>query len=113
MLEFHTQQIAPISENHYGFVKGRSIVQANSATVKKIQRNKEDQQYTAMIALGTKEAFGSVVWSRLLTSIYSMGYPKENFLIIKDYLNNRWIEYPTCSGIVKKLMLRGSHKVSC
>lgn len=84
-----------ISENQYGFRKGKSTIEAIMRIQNVIDTERSKTRYTRklclVVLLDVKNAFNSLSWQNLLDAMKKKKYPDYIIRIISDYLDNRWV----------------------
>ncbi|XP_076301777.1 uncharacterized protein LOC143219856 [Lasioglossum baleicum] len=81
----------PFEKVQYGFVKGRSTVQAMYEVRKKIRSCINRQKYSVMIALDIRNAFNTLRWSLIRDELKRRNTPEYLQKIIANYFEKRKI----------------------
>lgn len=91
-----------LSDNQFGFRKGRSTVDAIKAVTKAaeiaFQNNRRGIRYCAVVTLDVKNAFNSVSWAAIECAIQHLGVPNSLRRILESYFQNRVLLYDTDEG---------------
>jgi Reverse transcriptase (RNA-dependent DNA polymerase) len=91
-----------LSENQFGFRKGKSTLQAILTVTEGAKiaqaKKKGGNRFCALITIDVKNAFNSADWSAIADALYRLGVPESLFRVLGDYLNNRFLIYDTEVG---------------
>lgn len=98
---------SPFEQNQYGFVKGKSTVQAMHEVKKEMLESIKKQKFAAIMALDVKNAFNSLKWNSIYEELIRRKFPDYLVRLIKNYFHDRTIEYFTAGTIVSLKMKRG------
>lgn len=79
-----------LSEQQYGFRKGRSTIQAVEKVVKTIKDS--DKKWGALVTLDIKNAFNTVSWVAIMQELARRGISQYLKNIISSYLNERKLQ---------------------
>lgn len=77
--------------NQYGFVKGRSTVNAIDALLNKIDINLPKFKYNVLISIDVSGAFDNISWKHILNNISRSGIEKQYLLSAENLLIDRKI----------------------
>lgn len=99
-MEKELEATGGLSDNQYGFRKGRSTIQAVEKVVS-IVRERRNDKWAALITLDVKNAFNTASWDHILGSLQKRGISSYLLNIIDNYLEGRslYIEKGTCMEI--------------
>lgn len=101
-LSAYTERAGGLSNNQYGFRKGRSTVEAIRAVTDtaKIARglNRRGIRYCALITLDVKNAFNNASWKAIADSLHRLRVPDYLCRILKSYFQNRILVYDSEVG---------------
>lgn len=89
-LEEELAEVGDLSENQFGFRKGRSTIQAVEAVIQYGRR--EESRWSVLVTLDVKNAFNTVVWSNIMRELQNKGVSRNFVNIIESYLSERRIE---------------------
>jgi hypothetical protein len=91
-----------LHKNQFGFLEGRSIVDAIIKTKNIVMENLIKRRSIIIVSFDIKNAFNSLKWPMIQNAILEMGFPSYLAYIIRDYLKDRWIIYVDCDGECRK-----------
>ena len=92
-----------ISPYQFGFLPGRSCLQQLLTTVLHIYCNSKSHNATDIIYLDFSKAFDSVPHEQLLIKLWNRGISGSLWLLLKDYLTNRW-QLTSIDGVSSSLL---------
>lgn len=91
-----------LSDNQFGFRKGRSTVDAIKSVTKMaeiaLEKKRRGIRYCAVVTLDVKNAFNSVSWETIESAIHHLGVPESLCRILESYFQNRVLLYDTEEG---------------
>ena len=101
-----------VSENHFGFRKGRSAVDAIQDAVD-IATNarrgtRERKGFCGLISIDKRNAFNTARWKICIEAMVHMRIPDYLLRMIDDYLSNRWVVYEGDKWPLKEEMTCGA-----
>lgn len=98
---------ATLSENQYGFRKGKSTCDVFGRVRTEILRATSSGGVAIAVSLDIANAFNSLPWPKIHAALRVKDFPLYIRRIIGDYLANRWIEFAVANGKVKARSVRG------
>lgn len=100
-----------LSENQFGFRRGRSTVDAITLVTKKAEESIKNStrfgRYCAVTTIDVKNAFNSASWVAINQSLEEIGVSGQLCKMIRSYLTNRVLLYDTEGGQVTKELTAG------
>ena len=101
-----------LSENQFGFRKGRSTVDAIQAVVDiatKVRRGTGKRKgFSAMISINIRNAFNTARWNICIEAMVRKKVPDYLLRMIDDYLSDWWVIYEGEMWSLKEEMTRGA-----
>ena len=101
-----------LSENQFGFRKGRSTVDAIQAVVDiatKARRGTGKRKgFCTLISIDIRNAFNTARWNICIEAMVRKKVPDYLFWMINDYLSDRWVIYKGDKWSVKEEITRGA-----
>lgn len=82
-----------LSDNQYGFSKGKSTIDAMSKVTELWEAAKSKKLHCLIVTLDVKNAFNTLSWNSILRVIKNSELDKNTINTISDYLHNRKIRY--------------------
>lgn len=114
-LEIHLQRTEGISDRQFGFMKGRSTIDAINSAMEVVNRAGTGHLYNrelcTMVSLDVENAFYSVSWVRIEEVLVVKLVPPYLIRILRSYLSNRTLFYgeakhrEVTSGVPQGLVL--------
>lgn len=96
--------------SQYGFVKGKSTLDALTFTINEIKTSLKKGRWTAIALLDVKNAFNSAPWDLIIQKMSNMNIDRYLIDIVKSYLNDRTVEISR--GTIARIC-GGFHKAQC
>ena len=97
-----------LSENQFGFRKGRSTIDAIQAVVDittKVRRGTGKRKgFYTLISLDIRNAFNTAEWNSCIVAMVQKKVPDYLLRMIDDYLSDRWMIYEGDKWSLKKEM---------
>lgn len=106
-LNFHMYSTGNQSNKQYGFKEQTSTVAALKSAIDTIKDMKRDGKLVVAVSLDIAAAFDNAWWPALLTRLQSMKCPKNIYLTIMSYLQNRSVILNHADATETKVMTRG------
>ena len=110
-LQGHMVHENGLSENQFGFRKGRSTVDVIQAVVDiatKARRGTGKRKgFCALISIGIRNAFNTARWNICIEAIVRKKVPDYLLRMIDDYLSDRWVIYEGDKWSLKEEMTCG------
>jgi hypothetical protein len=107
-LEAHMKQREPGWHNsQYGFHQGRSTIDAVEHARRSIQEMITHQGVALAVSLDITNAFNSIPWSRIIEAPRYHHVPKYLVEVTQAYLDDKWLEYGSKTGIERRPVERG------
>lgn len=103
---FENPQYA-LSENQYGFIEGRSTVDALRRVVNTIEDAFSNELVVVAISIDIQNAFNSIPWKTIRMALKEKKIPDYVRRLIDSYLHNRIIIYPIIDGVEARQVLAG------
>lgn len=103
---FENPQYA-LSDNQYGFVEGRSTVDALRRVVDIIEDAFSNELVVVAISIDIENAFNSIPWRTIRTALKEKHVPDYVRRLIDSYLHDRIILYPIKNGIETRKVQAG------
>lgn len=104
-LEKHTESVAGVSDNQFGFRKHRSTIDAIKVVVDIAKEAIEGKswrngakEYCIVVTLDVKNAFNTANWGNIVNSLRRIDTPEYLVAIIQDYFRKRVLVYGTDRG---------------
>ncbi|XP_041781978.1 uncharacterized protein LOC121598770 [Anopheles merus] len=104
----------PMSEQHFGFRRGRSTLQAIQQVVdagreaKSFGRtNNREWRCFMVVALDVRNAFNTASWQSIAEALQAKGIPAQLRRILQDYFADRELVYDTADGPVTRRVSAG------
>lgn len=95
--EYYATSSKGLSNNQYGFRKGRSTVDAITSVMEEVTiagtGSIYERQLCVLVTLDVANAFNSASWARILQSLQSKQVPDYLIRILQSYLSDRRITY--------------------
>ena len=93
LLQGHMVRKNGLSENHFGFQKGRSTVDAIQAVVHIANKARSGtgnhKRFCALISIGIRNAFNTARWKICIEAMVRKNVPDYLLRMIDDYLSDR------------------------
>nr|BAC57918.1 reverse transcriptase [Anopheles gambiae] len=103
-----------LSEQQFGFRRGRSTLQAIQQVVDAGRRalslgrtNNRDRRCLMVVALDVRNAFNTASWQSIAEALQAKGVPVQLCRILQDYFADRELEYDTADGPVTRRVSAG------
>lgn len=103
-----------LSDNQFGFRKGRSTVDAIKLVVDTAARaiqgkswRNGTKEYCVVVTLDVKNAFNTANWERIVEALAMLDIPGYLLTIIQDYFRNRVLVYDTDKGTRSRNIIGG------
>nr|BAC57914.1 reverse transcriptase [Anopheles gambiae] len=110
-LNNHIERVQGLSENQYGFRKGRATTDAIEKVLSIASasraRNRGANRFCAVVTLDVKNAFNSASWTAIARSLQRINIPKYLYDIIGNYFRNRVLLYETNEGNRERVVTAG------
>ncbi|XP_029054486.1 uncharacterized protein LOC114881785 [Osmia bicornis bicornis] len=87
-----------LSENQYGFRKGRSTVHAMDTVMGLWDGAKREGRHCLLILLDVKNAFNTLRWRSIIEAMRKKNFNPQMVGLIRSYLTNRWLIVNTSDG---------------
>ncbi|XP_043476282.1 uncharacterized protein LOC122507561 [Leptopilina heterotoma] len=99
-----------LSENQFGFRKGRSTVDAILAVLEKAKKVKEGRKkgFCALVSIDIRNAFNSAKWDNCMEAMRCKGVPTYLLRMMDNYLSDRWVVYESDACHIKEKMTCGA-----
>lgn len=97
----------PFESNQFGFAKGKATVNAMEHIKNEMADSKKRRRFAAVIALDVKNAFNSLKWKSIYKELVDRDIPRYLIKVIKNYFQDRNIEYQTGEKVISIKMQRG------
>ena len=111
-LQGHMVRENGLSQNEFGFRKGRSTVDAMQAVVDiatKARRGIGKRKgFCALISIDIRNSFNTARWNICIEAMMRKKVPDYLLRMIDDYLNNRWVIYVGDKWSIKEEMTCGA-----
>lgn len=95
-----------LSENQFGFRKGRSPLEAILTVTKRAKiaqsKRKGGNRFCGIVTLDVKNAFNCADWNSIAAALLRLGIPERLFTVLGDYFSNRELIYETEVGPRRK-----------
>ena len=105
-----------LSENHFGFRKGRSavdVIQAVMDDATKARRaTGERKGLCALVSINIRNAFNTVKWQNSIEAMMRKKVPNYLYWRMVDYLNHRWVIQEDDKWSLKEEMTCGASQGS-
>lgn len=96
-----------LTANQFGFRRGRSTIDALTEVKKFIEFTLRDDGVALAVSLDIANAFNSLQWGDIRRALREKRIPEYICRVIDSYLSNRYIEYPSARGMVRRTMEAG------
>ena len=111
-LQGHMVGESGLSENQFGFWKGRSIVDAIQAVVDIATEARRGtgkrKRFCALISIDISNAFNTVRWNTCIEEMVRKKIPHHVLRMIDDYLSDRWLIYEGDKWFLKEDLTCGA-----
>lgn len=98
----YTEGPQGLSDNQFGFRKGRSTIDAINLVIecadKAHKRRRNGERFCAIVTIDVKNAFNSANWTAIARSLHRMQVPEYLCKILRSYFVNRVLTYDTNEG---------------
>lgn len=95
-----------LSDNQYGFRRGRSTWDALSRIKNEVQGVVENGGVAIAVSLDVANAFNSLPWHKIHEALSKKSFPDYIRQIIRGYLSERWIEFTVAEGKIRDRAVR-------
>jgi ribonuclease HI len=92
-LTFFLHSKSLLSSNQFGFTRQKSTSGALQLITDTVRYFKCNKFFSAIISLDVKKAFDSAQWNKILQQLIQFGIPRNLFLLIRSFLDNRKITF--------------------
>lgn len=106
-IEHHIAINKIIASNQYGFREGLSTEHALQNILSRVNNNRDNKIYTAIVSIDFQGAFDSLWWPRIKELLTFHSFPPNTNQITQSFLTNRRVEILHCAGITGKDISRG------
>lgn len=100
-----------LSDQQFGFRKGRSTVDAIRAVLEKakiaVEPKRRGMRFCAIITLDVKNAFNSASWEAIARSLHRFRVPNYLCKLLQSYFENRVLLYETDEGLRELIITAG------
>uniref|UniRef100_A0A2M4AK35 Putative r1-6 dk n=1 Tax=Anopheles triannulatus TaxID=58253 RepID=A0A2M4AK35_9DIPT len=96
-----------LSEQQYGFRKGRSTVDAIQQVVQYGEEWRKSGAVCMAVALDVKNAFNSASWTRIGSALQAKGCPERLLKVLASYFRGRRLVYNTDAGQMERVVTAG------
>lgn len=101
-LSDYVESQGALSDNQFGFRKGRSTIDAInilvSTALRAIHRKSFGNDYCIIVTLDVKNAFNSANWEQIIKALERINVPNYLVAIVQNYFTNRVVIYDTEEG---------------
>lgn len=87
-----------LAHNQFGFRKKKSTCNAILYVQDFVNNAINDKEIAIGVSLDISNAFNTIKWSYIRAALRDMKFPRYIRRILDDYLSNRLIEFPICTG---------------
>ncbi|RLU15074.1 hypothetical protein DMN91_012961 [Ooceraea biroi] len=85
---FIEERESKISDSQYGFIKGKSTIDAITTVKKIVQEGTREGKFCLACSIDIKNAFNSIPWKGINRMMRNRGFPKYLIKLIESYLSN-------------------------
>lgn len=106
------REAGDLSERQYGFRRGRSTIDAVQEVIEAVRKaedgNRHSRRMVFLVTLDVRNAFNSARWCDILDALETtFQVPPYLLRMMRDYLNERFLEYETAEGRHRKRITAG------
>ncbi|GIX89956.1 RNA-directed DNA polymerase from mobile element jockey [Caerostris extrusa] len=112
-LQYHYYINKLLHHNQFGFQSSISTEHALQHMMKKIYDNRKSSKYTILISIDIKGAFDSIWWPSILNTLRQDNTPSTYIILLRDYLNNRNVEFNYGQNKIHYELQKGCPQGSC
>lgn len=106
-LEDHLEKVKGISDEQYGFRRGKTTIDAILELQRRIRVNSGQGKSSVAIALDIKNAFNTASWRKIVETLKEKNTPAYMRRVVASYLSERSLYQDTREGRVWKEITRG------
>ncbi|KAG6465903.1 hypothetical protein O3G_MSEX015484 [Manduca sexta] len=106
-ITYHLGITESMNPRQFGFKEQKSTIEALHTAIGIINIAKKTKKQTLAVSLDIQAAFDNAWWPALLNRLHKTNCPRNIYLLINNYINNRHVRMHFADSEATKLMTRG------
>ena len=109
----HVQSTGQLCQSQYGFLPGRSTVQALADLSEHIHIAKSNGESSLLVSFDISKAFDNARWEDICDELHTLNVRPGLILLVQSYFSNRSVILPFGKGRAEGQLTRGCPQGSC